>query len=97
MNGLHGTAAISLALVLGGCADSPDTAKSSQGNTVTASNDAPKKICHHEYPTGSNIPMTVCKSAEEIADDARNTEAAQRQITQDSAISAAQHAGTSSH
>ena len=94
MNGTLFAAAASLLLALVGCAEAPVATTPPPADAVAAAGAAPaRKICHKERPTGSDIPITVCRSAEVEAENARNLEAAQRQIAHDTGVAAVQHAG----
>jgi len=98
MNNTLSAATISMLLMLGACAESPPSAKPSPATFVTLADKQPaRQICHRERPTGSDIPVTVCRSVDDESDDARNADAAQRQIARDTAVAGAQHAATLGH
>lgn len=49
-----------LALLLGACAPAP-----LQQQAAQQPNDSQGSICEREYPVGSNLPVTRCRTAEE--------------------------------
>jgi hypothetical protein len=56
---------LSLVLLLAGCG-----AGARGDQTFTARNeDGEKMTCHQEYPTGSHIGRTVCRTDEQIAEE----------------------------
>ncbi len=90
MNAFLFAAGMSLLLTLGACAEPP-----LQADVVATSSGAPaKQICHRERPTGSEIAVTVCRTADVVAEDARNVDSARREIAHEGAVAAEQHAFT---
>lgn len=95
MNAFLFAAGMSLLLTLGACAEPPVAEPPSQADVVATSSGAPaKQICHRERPTGSEIAVTVCRTADVVAEDARNVDSARREIAHEGAVAAEQHAFT---
>ncbi len=51
--------------VLSGCVGAGQSSGSSRATIQRNSNDNGDLICHQEYPTGSHIGRTVCRSTDE--------------------------------
>jgi hypothetical protein len=66
------TTAVVALVALSGCANSAAPANQAAG-------DATNLICVREYPTGSSIPTTRCRTPEQIA---RERDEAQRSVDQ---------------
>ena len=93
MNGTLFAAAASLLLALCGCAEAPvSTAPPPSGAMAVAGAEPARKICHKERPTGSDFPMTVCRSVEDESEEAKDADAVRRRVAHDAAVEAAQRA-----
>jgi hypothetical protein len=57
---------MTLALTLAACAGEP------RAKTSTVAEAGTDTVCRKEYPTGSNIPVTRCRTREQIEADRRN-------------------------
>ena len=70
-------------LILAACAAEPPAPAKATGVASASSTDSQsEKFCSREYPTGSNIPITVCRTKEQIeAEKAAGTESLRRQQT----------------
>lgn len=66
---LLGWALVAGLAVLGGCFGGSQSSGADRTTMHRNSNDEGEMICHQEYPTGSHIGRTVCRSTDEKARD----------------------------
>ncbi|MFO1220978.1 MAG: hypothetical protein U1E89_21665 [Burkholderiaceae bacterium] len=62
---MHGTAAVIIVAALFGCAAAPSPPPA-VATAVAAEQKSGDMVCTREYPTGSNIPITKCRTREQI-------------------------------
>jgi hypothetical protein len=69
-------------LILAACAAEPSVPANTAGVASAASDGSSEMFCSREYPTGSNIAVTICRTKEQVAaEKAAGTENLRRSQT----------------